>query len=401
MIIENFVVYANIEIISLVVFIFTLLFSNYLFPKLIDIVRFQNVIDKPTKRSSHSQNIPTLGGIVLYVCFIFGFLIIHYFDFEDSSFSIIIAITILFMIGLKDDMLVLSPKTKLIAELIASTFIIILPGMIILNFEGFLGITEIPWSISFILSYVILIFIINTYNLIDGIDGLAGFIGIFIISVYSYFNYINNNYFYLLLGILTLGFLVAFLTFNLSKDRKIFLGDTGSLIIGLIIGFLTLNILSLDSFELQNLGFRPQNKFLIIASILFFPAIDVGRVIIMRLLNDRSPFSPDRSHMHHILIDKGLTHFKASLILVITAITVFLFIYSINTYVTVALLSIIFLFITLFTYSVLLVLDSNSEAVKIRRNIKSWIPRKIQIMEFKFRKRIIILLKSTFFKDLH
>jgi UDP-N-acetylmuramyl pentapeptide phosphotransferase/UDP-N-acetylglucosamine-1-phosphate transferase len=112
-----------------------------------------------------------------------------------------------------------------------------------------------------------------------------------------------------------LGILVGYLRFNLSKTNKVFMGDTGSLIIGFCIGFLSLKFLSTDASLLRAHSFNPENSLVIIGAIFFIPLFDTLRVIGVRLLNKKSPFGSDNNHIHHILIHLGLTHFKASLLL--------------------------------------------------------------------------------------
>lgn len=162
--------------------------------------------------------------------------------------------------------------------------------------------------------------IINAYNLIDGIDGLAAMVGIVILIIYATIFYMTNDYFYFLLSLTLNGCLIAFLKFNLApidSNKKIFMGDTGSLIVGFIISVLTLKFLALspDSAK-QNLPFLIENIPLIAISILIVPLFDTARVFTIRLASKRSPFSADRNHTHHILIDYfKMSHRKASLII--------------------------------------------------------------------------------------
>ena len=161
-----------------------------------------------------------------------------------------------------------------------------------------------------------MIVIINSYNLIDGIDGLASIVGIVILSIYTTIFYLTSEYFFALLCISLNAILIAFYGFNVSSDRKIFMGDTGSLIIGFIISVLTLKFLALAPKAYKELPFLLENAPIIAIAILIVPLFDTARVFTIRLVNKKSPFSPDRNHIHHVLIDFwGLSHKQASFII--------------------------------------------------------------------------------------
>jgi len=158
--------------------------------------------------------------------------------------------------------------------------------------------------------------IINSYNLIDGIDGLASVVGIVIMVLYTTIFYLTGEYFFALLSITLNACLMAFLGFNLSSDKKIFMGDTGSLIVGFVISILTLKFLALGPESYTETPFLLENAPLIAISILIVPLFDTARVFTIRIANKKGPFSPDRNHTHHVLIDYwGLSHKQASFII--------------------------------------------------------------------------------------
>ncbi|UCE68822.1 MAG: undecaprenyl/decaprenyl-phosphate alpha-N-acetylglucosaminyl 1-phosphate transferase, partial [Flavobacteriaceae bacterium] len=180
----------------------------------------------------------------------------------------------------------------------------------------FLNINEIPYFLYLFIGGFIMIVVINSYNLIDGIDGLASIVGIVILIIYTTIFYLTNEYFFALLGVSLNAILLAFYGFNVSSNRKIFMGDTGSLIVGFIISVLTLKFLALTPKAYEDLPMLLENAPLIAIAILIVPLFDTARVFAIRLANKRSPFSPDRNHVHHVLIDFwGLTHKQASFII--------------------------------------------------------------------------------------
>jgi UDP-N-acetylmuramyl pentapeptide phosphotransferase/UDP-N-acetylglucosamine-1-phosphate transferase len=183
-----------------------------------------------------------------------------------------------------------------------------------------------------------MLYVLNAFNLIDGIDGLAGLLGMFMSGIFAIFFYSVSLHFYFLLALLTFAYLLPFLRFNFSAKEKIFMGDTGSMIIGFTISILALRFMNLSNFQLNKLMISPENTLIVTVSILFFPVIDVIRVILIRLINNRGPFSPDRSHLHHVLIDKGISHRKASVTLTVSSVFAFIIIYGLNSFLSYSIL---------------------------------------------------------------
>ncbi|WP_340201035.1 MraY family glycosyltransferase [Ascidiimonas sp. W6] len=288
----------------------------YTIPKIIKVVEFKSLMDDPNKRSSHTKKTPTLGGISFFYTLIFSLFFIREWDIHDEAIFFVPGLTILFIIGLKDDLVILSPYTKLVAQLLAIGFIMFNESFRIYSLNGFIGIHEIPFWIFYPAGAFIMLTIINAYNLIDGIDGLAAIVGTIVLMIYTTIFYLANEYFYALICLTLNGSLIAFLGFNFSASKKIFMGDTGSLIVGFIISVLTLKFLALKPESYSELPFFHENAPIIAISILIVPLFDTARVFAIRLVSKKSPFSPDRNHIHHILIDYwDMSHKKASFVI--------------------------------------------------------------------------------------
>ena len=288
---------------------------TFLIPKISWIVRSRDLIDHPDKRSSHLTSIPTMAGVSFFFTLIFMLILIKDWDVNAIGINLIAALGLVFAIGLKDDLVVSTPRAKIGGEILAICFILFCNCLQVGSLGGFLGIENIPDIVSYVLIVLMMLTIINSYNMIDGIDGLASTVGIVIFSVYGFIFYSFGQTFYFLLCLCLLGILLAYLRYNFSKTNKIFMGDTGSLIIGFCIGFMSLKFLSLDASLLEAHSFKAENSLIIIGGIFFIPLFDTLRIIGIRLINKKSPFYPDNNHIHHILINSGLTHFKASLFL--------------------------------------------------------------------------------------
>lgn len=301
---------------AVLIFIGSFLLIYLTIPKIIKVVEYKRLMDDPDHRSSHQSKTPTLGGVSFFYTLIFALFFIKSWTTFDEAMYIIPGLTILFIVGLKDDLVVISPGAKLITQIFAVTFILANPSFTIDSLHGFLNIEEIPHYLYLIIAGFMMLTIINSYNLIDGIDGLASVVGIVIMVIYTTIFYLTEEYFFALLAITVNASLMSFLGFNLSSDKKIFMGDTGSLIVGFVISILTLKFLALNPADYTELPFLLENAPLIAISILIVPLFDTARVFAIRIANKKGPFSPDRNHTHHVLIDYwGLTHRQASFII--------------------------------------------------------------------------------------
>jgi UDP-N-acetylmuramyl pentapeptide phosphotransferase/UDP-N-acetylglucosamine-1-phosphate transferase len=376
-------------------FIAVLIFSvSYiLIPKLIGVIRFKNLMDNPNGRSSHLEQTPTLGGVAFYMSLILGLFFIRFWDEDDIGYSLIVGISILFFIGLKDDLMILSAKTKTIAQIVAISFLVVKPCFQTLSLHDLFGFQEIPWALGILLIYFIFFYVINAYNLIDGIDGLAASIGVFASLAYAMFFYFSGHYYYFLLSIIIGSFLMAFLPYNFSKTQKIFMGDTGALIVGFLLAVLSIRFVNLDNQELIELQIRPNNSYVIALSVLFFPIVDVLRVIFSRLSRGKSPFEPDRCHVHHILIDKGLSHLKATSTIFISTVVLFGIVYSLSEVLNFYVLLLVYMVLVVLTFSILIVLDQDRQSKSLRQKFKSLFPKWFQRLEFRLRKKTFVFLK--------
>lgn len=306
---------SNLSVLSIMIVIISFLLVYVIIPNIHRIIKVRNLNDQPNNRSSHFCPTPTMAGVAFYFTIMISLFFIKHFDIENIGNNLIAAITIVFIIGLKDDLVVTSPRDKLTMETIAIIFLLLSNSMHVKTLNGFLGIYELPELLEYCGIIFILLTIINAFNFIDGIDGLASTIAIVIFSVFSLIFYASDLHFYFLISLSVIGMLLAYLYYNFSTTQKIFMGDTGSLLIGFFIGFCTLKFLSMDTSLLSNFTFKAENKLVIVFAVLFMPLFDMFRVIGLRMMEGKSPFKADRNHIHHILIDSGLSHFKVAMTL--------------------------------------------------------------------------------------
>lgn len=263
-------------------------------------------------RSAHSNPTPNLGGVSIFFSVFFTTLICITNSPLQNIIPFLSIAVLLFFLGLKDDLMILSSKTKFGTQLVASILFVEFFGIYIHTFNGFLNIYEVNEFVGKAVTIFVIVLIINAYNLIDGIDGLAGTTALLFLApvliIYMKLNIEN----YTILIISAIGSITGFLFFNFSKSKKIFLGDTGSMFIGFLLAFFTINILINNYNESDILN--NQNELFVI-SLLFFPFYDTLRVIIIRVKNKKSPFKADKNHTHHRFLDLGINHKKATLII--------------------------------------------------------------------------------------
>ena len=349
----------------------TFILSYFLIPKIRAKALKLNLKDTPDIRSSHTMPVPTFGGVVFYISYILILFFAQSLDSNHVSITLIASISILFFTGLLDDFRNLSPKIKFLCQIIGVALLMFQPDFRILSFHGFMGIYEIPLYVSVGGSMFFLLGLINAFNLIDGIDGLTGITGVIVASFYSYMLYNLGYFFYLSISLATIATLLAFLRFNFSNKRKIFMGDTGSLVIGLVLGLLTLKLLSVADDAYSSLSFYRAQLPLFLIAVLFVPLLDTMRVMFLRLTSGVSMFKPDRNHLHHIIVDFGLSHRKASFFIGFVnfsvALIMFFVIQKFNTFQSLCIIVLMF-FIAIM---VLFLMNKNKTALRLKIKMKN------------------------------
>jgi len=293
-------------------------------PVIINVAEMKKLFDVPDARKVHQTAITPLGGIGIFAGFVFGCLLTIKLTTTFEFQYFIAAAMVIFFLGLKDDILIITPVKKFIGQVLTAFLIIYYGRIQIRSMHGFLGINELPEMFSLILTYFAVIVIINSFNLIDGVDGLAGSLGLMSSALFGiYFLNVNMPTYYILAFSLS-GSLLAFLIFNF-QPAKIFMGDTGSLLIGAVNAILVIKFINTASTAdaVFPLASSPAIGF----TILMIPLLDTLRVFAIRIFKRRSPFSPDRNHIHHLLLDRGFSHRAITITLVAINLSMIAFVY--------------------------------------------------------------------------
>ena len=338
--------------------------SLYLIPKIRAIALKANHSDAPDHRSSHSSPVAAFGGVAFFISYILVLFFSQFLDDNHISLTLLASISILFFTGFLDDLRNLSPKVKFLGQFVGVALLMFQPEFRVLSLHGFMGVFEIPMYVSIGGSMFFLLGLINAFNLIDGIDGLTGTTGIIVASFYSFMLCKLEYYFYLSISIATIATLLAFLRFNFSVSRKIFMGDTGSLVIGLVLGVLTLKFMAIEDGAYAVLSFKRQQLPLFLVGVLFVPILDTFRIMLLRALKGVSMFKADRNHIHHIIVDFGLSHRRASFFIGVVNFTIALVMFIVIQYFNVLQSTFMLLLLFLFAIFILFLMNKNSASSK-------------------------------------
>lgn len=284
-------------------------------PSIVRVAKAKHIYDEPDeKRRSHETPIPRLGGIAIFAGVVLSVTLWTPFQvFADLQY-ILCALVIIFLIGFRDDVQEISAMYKMIGQILAAFILVFKANIKLTSLYGIFGIYQLPDIASIPLSIFTIIVIINAFNLIDGINGLSGSITALISFTLGLWYLLINRLEIAVLAFSLSGAVIAFLRYNFTP-AQIFMGDTGSLLIGLVCSTLTIKFIELHR-ELPDSIYSFKAVPAVAIGILILPLFDTLRVFTMRILRGRSPMSPDRNHIHHLLIDSGLNHMQATGVLV-------------------------------------------------------------------------------------
>lgn len=279
-------------------------------PVVIQVAEQKKLYDIPDERKVHTRLVASLGGVAIFSGFLLAVLLSIQGQLNPEFQYFFAASLVIFFLGFKDDIMILSATKKFIGQIIAASILIHLGGIRLESMHGLLGFNELPEGFSLALSYLTIIVVINSFNLIDGIDGLAASLGILTMLVFGAYFFAIDYQAYALLAFSMAGSLVAFIIFN-HHPAKIFMGDSGSLMIGLINAILVIKFINVADTPFVN--FPVTSAVAMGFAILIVPLLDTLRVFSIRIIKGRSPFTPDRNHVHHLLLDTGMGHAAVTL----------------------------------------------------------------------------------------
>lgn len=295
-----------------------LLITLLAIPSILEVAYQKQLFDVPDERKVHFKPIPSLGGVGIFIGVIISFTLWarNLNDFPEYKY-VLTSYLVLFFMGLKDDLILMRASEKFLIQL-AVAVLLTAGGVRVLNLQGFLGIYELSDFWSYGLSIFFIVGVTNAFNLIDGIDGLAGGLGGINCFTFGALLYLGGMYEYALLAFAVGGSLLGFLRYNFRKyPKKIFMGDTGSLLLGLTVSILGIFFLN---FSQEGGGLDFVSPAVVVLAVMAIPIVDTTRVFVIRLASGKSPFAPDRNHIHHQVLAMGASHKLASALLYIVNI---------------------------------------------------------------------------------
>ncbi|MEM6299050.1 MAG: MraY family glycosyltransferase [Bacteroidota bacterium] len=301
-------------VLSFLVFGLSYATTSIFVPEVIKIANRYDLQDVPDERKVHTEKIPRFGGIAMFAGFILTILVSALSELRPEIQYFLGGVVIIALIGIRDDLAPLEARWKFLGQIAAAIMVVQFSGLTIGSLNGLLGVYELPLYVDYPLTIFFIVGITNSINLIDGINGLAGSVSLVILSTLGlWFSFAGY-------GVLTMlcfsmvGTIIAFLRFNYTP-AQIFMGDTGSLMLGFTISAILLfffrensAVAAIPSKEILHFPSAAST----VLAVLLYPIFDTYRVFAIRIYAGRSPFSPDKNHIHHVLLRIGLSHTKAT-----------------------------------------------------------------------------------------
>jgi UDP-GlcNAc:undecaprenyl-phosphate GlcNAc-1-phosphate transferase len=323
-----------------IIFLFSAFLVIAIVPSIIYVANQKLLFDDShSGRKIHTSSISRFGGVAIFCSFMISCLLFSQItNYAECSF-ILASCMILFVVGLKDDFWGVNPSTKFGAQLIAAIIMVVLANIRLTSLYGMFNIYDMSYPFSLSISILIIIFIINAFNLIDGIDGLAATIG-GLVNISLGLMFLSMNEMSLAcIALAIAGTCIGFLRFNLVS-AKIFMGDTGAL----LIGFISI-VLALKFVEINKTGLYKTSSLApsIAVALFIIPVFDTIRIFILRILKGNSPFIGDRNHIHHRMLNAGFSHVQTTFILAIFSLAMILLVFQLKSFNNVLMICVIFM----------------------------------------------------------
>lgn len=322
-----------------------------------------NLVDKPSTRKVHANPVPIAGGLAIVLSAGLALMVsLEFWNSINTYYVLIIGSAILLIMGLIDDKRNISTVLKLVIQIALAHFVFD-SGVRIDSMFGMFGIYTLPFTLQYILTLLVVVGVVNAFNLMDGIDGLAGGLSIIGFLAYSYLAFISGRILLAALFIAIIGALIGFLKFNLSIKNKVFMGDAGSLVLGYILVVSGIMLIQNAQYT-ENIA----TVLAIVIGVLALPVVDSLRVYYRRIKLGGSPLKADKTHFHHLVLKFGVSHKKASTLIILFAICIIAMSIIIGTLFNVTFIVPSFLILFIPVYAVL---EINNEIKIWRKKVKT------------------------------
>ncbi len=285
-----------------------------LYPVFIRLYTRNDIIDKRDIRKIHINEVPTMGGVPIFLAFLVStFIWISNPEIQEQRY-LIGTLIFIFFIGLRDDFVSLKPIVKLVSQIVPAMVIFYLSDIRIASLYGIFDTSPFSIWLSLPLTIFTIIVITNSFNLIDGLDGLAGTISLIVLTAFgTWFTVVGHSSFGLLMFAMA-GSIAAFLKYN-WQPAKIFMGDTGALLLGFFFSIITIKFLNINDGLTYGNALKFKGGIATALSVLIIPLFDTLRIFTIRIIKRKSPFTADKNHTHHVLLRLGLSHAQTAIVL--------------------------------------------------------------------------------------
>lgn len=289
-------------------FVVSLCATWWIFKKILNIAILKNIVDNPDERKIQRVPVPVLGGVAVFFGMLIAFTVADTIYDVSNMFAMICVIMIMLYTGTMDDIINLSPWIRFIIQIIAVLMLILCDGSSIDNFHGLWGVGRLPDLVAIPLTVFACVGIINAINMIDGVNGLSSGYCIVTCIIWGFAFILTGDIGRASLAILSIGALIPFIFHNVfGKKSKMFIGDGGTMMMGIIMSSFVINALKTDSTIAAAV---PENFGMVafVLAVLAIPVFDTLRVMTARIVRGASPFRPDKTHLHHLLLDYHFSH---------------------------------------------------------------------------------------------
>ncbi len=280
----------------------------WMHPKILKIAILKNLVDNPDARKLQRNPVPVMGGIAVFFGIAIGLCSSQAMFNSANTFMLISAMLVMLYVGTIDDIIDLSPTIRFAIEIIVIAWLMYASSSSINCFWGLWGVSTIPQWVAYALTIFASVGIINAINLIDGVNGLSSGFCFMSSVLFAIFFYTTGDQVMTTLALSAAGAIIPFFLHNVfGQSTKMFIGDGGTLVIGTMMAMFVMNILD-TNYGSTVLAAKGMGLIPFTLAVLSIPVFDTLRVMSTRILNKKSPFHPDKTHLHHMFIDLGYSH---------------------------------------------------------------------------------------------
>lgn len=318
----------NPSLFIIVPLVVALLAVGWVHPRLVRIAAMKMIVDNPDARKLQKEPIPILGGVAVIFGAVLGISCTAVFPetvFNDTIVLIIAVMIVMLYTGTMDDILELTPRLRFLIEIMSVCALIFVGGFRLDDLHGLWGVSVLPDWVAVPLTVFACVGIINAMNLIDGVDGLSSGFCITACAIFSAVFFKAGDMMMFILSMALIGAMIPFFMHNVFGERsKMFIGDGGTLVMGAVMSIFVVRVLGVGSPVAQfwDQSHAGMSAVAFTLAVLCVPVFDTLRVMVTRMLQGRSPFHPDKTHLHHMFIDLGFSHVGTTFSIILLNLTV-------------------------------------------------------------------------------